>query len=249
MWSGSRHSSGGAGIPGNHRCGRAVRSSRSARYTEPVKLLDAGNGRPKAIVSQAIHTSTRTTRGTRRAKGSPAPWARHALTLLAVVWLNVAVQPCVMALAPDVGAPAADLRRAAPDSGAPERRHCPHCPPVQARSAAVSNGAAPHPCPASGARQSPGGSATVISALVDTQAIPGSCVDAGSDCGAFDATPPDSRGADLKVKPGAELVYLAPAWPSAALRADSELPPRWRTLSHLPGPPPALNCLHCVYLK
>ncbi|MEZ5553568.1 MAG: hypothetical protein R3E82_22000 [Pseudomonadales bacterium] len=155
---------------------------------------------------------------------SPAPWARHALTLLAVVWLNVAVQPCVMALTPDVGAPATKLLGTAPDSGAPDRHHCPHCPPAQART--VSEHSAGPAQPEPGGHQGHGGGATGISDAADAQATPGSCVDTGSDCGAFDATPPERQGVDLKVKPGAGLAYLAPAWPAVVIRRYSGLPPR-----------------------
>lgn len=75
------------------------------------------------------------------------------------------------------------------------------------------------------------------------------CLDSPADCGDFGRMAPDGRGGDLKVKPSPELVYLAPAWPMLATHPATELPPRWRTLSYLPGPPPALNCLYCVYLK
>lgn len=218
-------------------------------------ILNAGYRRPKSNVSEAIHTSTRRTRGTRGNRCAPAPWVRHTITLLALVWLNVAIAPCVMALTPAVGTPVNHLSGSAPDSGVPERHHCPHCPPAQVRSVTEHGEESIHPCPRSGSHQAHASGASSTSTAADTGAedahrlTPVTCVDSGSDCDAFDATPPEGRGADLKVKPGAELVYLAPAWPVVPVRRSSELPPRWRTLSYLPGPPPALNCLHCVYLK
>jgi len=209
-----------------------------------VKILKLRIRRPEAIVSQTTHSR-------HRVSGySPPPWARHALTLLAVLWLNVAVQPCAMAMVPDSGVgDQVVVGTDGPDSGAPVAHHCPHCPPAQLRAVPDRSETTDPSSPAMNGHQGHGASIPGSDSADEALSASTSCLDTFSDCGDFGRMATDGRGADLKVKPSPELVYLAPAWPAVVVQRATELPPRWRTLSYLPGPPPALNCLHCVYLK
>ena len=135
------------------------------------------------------------------------------LGVFAIVWLNMALQPCAMAF------------------GGGGDHDCVHCPPVQAEEGS-----------AHGAHHQDDSD--------DADSVSSPCDMGVSQCAFGDDFNYDGRILKVKVKdaPGDVPLAIAPGIAEVSLAAISPAIPCNSIRSCVPGEPPPLNVLYCVYL-
>ena len=154
----------------------------------------------------------------RRNKSS---WGKSTLGVFVVVWLSLALQPCVMAL------------------GSGEHGDCPHCPPEvsqhHARHETASHDMASHDM----------ASHDMASHDMASMAMP---CGASGDCDSLDEFNYDGRTAEVKAE---KVEIMLALLPPAFEQQQAKLPCRARSTrdsDHLSGAAPPIHVLNCVYL-
>ena len=177
-----------------------------------------GARRPATLIhDRAMEANALTILATIRRK--QAAWTPGVLGLFVVVWLNLALQPCAMAM------------------GNEHEHDCPRCPPSHQQHQHLPDPS--HPMPTDGLAA--GGAL-----------CPGvvSCAEAPGACGASEALYHDGRSVQPKVEDSPQDL------PTVVLPVDVipvDMRPRWPerwsvAIRPVPGFPPALFSLYCVYL-